>query len=69
MLVAGNVIIGRKVEETKESVEEDHDVPLAGPSTNTESYGAVPLAGGVLPVEKDDDEDVALLGDLDDARS
>jgi drug/metabolite transporter (DMT)-like permease len=66
MLVAGNVIIGRK-EETSSSAEEEADaITVAESSTNIPSYGAVPQVEGVLPVEKDDDEeDVPLLGDLD----
>lgn len=65
MLVAGNVIIGRK-EET--NVSEEEVVSVGESSASVPSYGAVPLAEGNAPIEKDDDdEDVALLGDLDES--
>ncbi|CAJ2514209.1 Uu.00g023280.m01.CDS01 [Anthostomella pinea] len=85
LLVAGNVIIGRK-DETVTAVEEDPVSPSAAyqdevdevddggdavtaaeSGEGLEGDGTIPLRpGGLLPVEKDEeDEDVALLGDLD----
>lgn len=67
MLVAGNVIIGRKVEETSAAAEDDV-ISLAGSGVDIPSYRVSPVPQGVLPIEKDDDdEDVALLGDLDES--
>ncbi|KAM0810614.1 putative EamA domain-containing protein [Seiridium cardinale] len=66
MLVAGNVIIGRKVE--AHPPEEEDATSVAESSLGVPSFGTVPQVEGILPVEKDDeDEDVALLGDLDDS--
>ncbi|KAK6085613.1 hypothetical protein SCUP515_00720 [Seiridium cupressi] len=66
MLVAGNVIIGRKVE--THPPEEEDAISVAESSLSVPSFGTVPQVEGILPVEKDDeDEDVALLGDLDDS--
>ncbi|KAF3061382.1 hypothetical protein GL218_03946 [Daldinia childiae] len=78
LLVAGNVIIGRgKQEEGSETAAaldegEYHDEENISDSHDAESAaelgrgtGVAPQVEGVLPVEKDDeDEDVALLGDL-----
>ncbi|KAI1775381.1 hypothetical protein F4818DRAFT_47805 [Hypoxylon cercidicola] len=77
LLVAGNVIIGRgKQEESREAGSEEVE-PIRGSedeyhdeaSALEQGQGstAAPQVEGVLPVEKDDedqDEDVALLGDL-----
>ncbi|KAK6210473.1 Transcription initiation factor IIA subunit 2 [Pestalotiopsis sp. IQ-011] len=71
MLVAGNVIIGRKEEPGSDSQQQrDQDAPAAAaagePAAGLASYGAAPPAEGILPVEKDsDDEDIPLLGPLD----
>lgn len=67
MLVAGNVIIGRK-EETA-SAEEDDLISAADSDVSVASYGAVSQVEGIVPIEKDEDEDedVALLGDLDES--
>ncbi|EHA52165.1 hypothetical protein MCOR27_000340 [Pyricularia oryzae] len=55
MLVAGNVIIGRK----------DESCPTeAAASSAGSGYEAVPQADGVLPAEDKDDEDIPELGNL-----
>lgn len=73
MLVAGNVIIGRKEEPGSDSQpSQQQDAPAAAaagePAAGLASYGAAPPAEGILPVEKDsDDEDIPLLGPLDES--
>ncbi|KAI1142071.1 hypothetical protein F5Y05DRAFT_213712 [Hypoxylon sp. FL0543] len=78
MLVAGNVIIGRgKQEEGEEAatgseeteyhdgVDDDDDHDAVSAAELGRGFDTAARADGVLPVEKDDeDEDVALLGDL-----
>lgn len=78
LLVAGNVIIGRgKQEETGETaatldegeyhddVNDDNDHDAESAAELGRGTGVAPQVEGILPVEKDDeDEDVALLGDL-----
>ncbi|OTA98845.1 hypothetical protein M426DRAFT_325639 [Hypoxylon sp. CI-4A] len=81
MLVAGNVIIGRgKQDEDAEAAASSDEVEFqdGDENANAENHDAVsaaelgrgysdapPQDEGILPVEKDDeDEDVALLGDL-----
>ncbi|KAH6660382.1 hypothetical protein BKA67DRAFT_653565 [Truncatella angustata] len=64
MLVAGNVIIGRKDESS--SSEDDDSISVAESTSSITAYQDVPQVAGIAPVEKDDeDEDIALLGDLD----
>ncbi|KAI1877098.1 uncharacterized protein JN550_001170 [Neoarthrinium moseri] len=66
MLVAGNVIIGRKDEVVAADPEEDA-ISGAEAGASVPPYGTVVPTVRVVPPEKDDDdEDVALLGDLDD---
>jgi len=60
LLVAGNVIIGRK----DEGKQPDDDAVSEAESGNS-GYEHVPQDGGLLPEEKDDDDDVPGLGDLD----
>ncbi|ETS82654.1 hypothetical protein PFICI_04530 [Pestalotiopsis fici W106-1] len=76
MLVAGNVIIGRKEEKGDEqqmpvgsSGGDSHSGgEVVNPAVGLASYGAVPPAEGILPVEKDDeDEDIPLLGEVDES--
>lgn len=78
LLVAGNVIIGRGKQEEgseattpldegeyhdEENINDDHDAESAAELGR--GTGVAPQVEGILPVEKDDeDEDVALLGDL-----
>ncbi|KAI1660742.1 hypothetical protein F4813DRAFT_262541 [Daldinia decipiens] len=78
LLVVGNVIIGRGKQEEgsetaaildegeyhdEENVSDDHDAESAAELGR--GTGVAPQVEGILPVEKDDeDEDVALLGDL-----
>lgn len=65
MLVAGNVIIGRKDEGSKADDDDDDNAASVVESGGiVASYSDVPQEG-VLHVEKDDeDEDVALIGDV-----
>ncbi|KAI0132687.1 hypothetical protein BJ170DRAFT_680566 [Xylariales sp. AK1849] len=68
MLVAGNVIIGRK--EESGTATDDVAVSVVEPRASNPVYGTVALPEGLLPIEKDDDdEDVALLGNLDESES
>ncbi|KAF7519504.1 hypothetical protein G7054_g13065 [Neopestalotiopsis clavispora] len=49
-------------------LEEDDDQHVVDPAAGLASYGAVPPAQGILPVEKDDeDEDIPLLGEIDES--
>jgi drug/metabolite transporter (DMT)-like permease len=70
MLVAGNVIIGRNEEPSSSDAADEVATSIAESGTSIPSYTDVPPQSEgitVLPVEKDDeDEDVALLGNLDD---
>lgn len=80
LLVAGNVIIGRGKQEEESGESNSEETALNGGGGDDEYHdeasavelgqgtnAATPQTEGVLPVEKDDedqDEDVALLGDL-----
>lgn len=80
LLVAGNVIIGRGKQEEAEEASSEETEPSGSGGGEDEYHdeasavelghgttAAAPQVEGVLPVEKDDedqDEDVALLGDL-----
>jgi drug/metabolite transporter (DMT)-like permease len=74
MLVAGNVIIGRKDEGGDEATTEDENAPVSGTepgASNVSNYGAAApvTAAGIAPEKDDDEEDVPLLGDLEDERN
>ncbi|ORY64961.1 uncharacterized protein BCR38DRAFT_473953 [Pseudomassariella vexata] len=69
MLVAGNVVIGRKDEGSRSAADDEEDaISVAESGASVRSYSAVPIpqVDGMLPVEKDDDadEDVAFIGDV-----
>jgi hypothetical protein len=67
LLVAGNVIIGRKEEEAKNDASDVVGPGEADADVGDQEYSAVPQEEGVEPTAKD--EDFALIGDLNDSSS
>jgi|SRR3569833_3207500 len=67
LLVAGNVIIGRKDESDPTAGGDDDGDAISDAESGNGGYEHVPQDDGLVPPEKDnDDDDVLDLGDIDD---